>query len=253
MYPDTVPLYIFAGFLGLIFGSFLNVAMGRIANKQSIIKPPSHCPNCRTFLKPLDLIPVISYLTLKGRCRYCGTKISPRYLAVELLTALIFIYSFQYYLVTPSLFKNLIVFSILLVMAGIDLEKRIIPNSLVAVLALWSLAWQLLYPQDQWSSMLLGMAAGGAIFLLIFLVSRGGMGIGDIKLISVLGFLAGWPGIIMVILLAFCLGAVSGIVLLALKKAGRKTALPFGPFIALGYFIYNFWGADIWNWYISLI
>ncbi len=251
MYLDLVIFYIIVGLFGLVIGSFLNVVIYRYANGESVVKPASHCPNCKTFLKPTDLVPVFSFLFLRGRCRYCSIKISPRYAAVELISAAVFLISFHYHYLTPLFFKSIVILCLLIVISGIDLDKKIIPNRLVIILAAWSLIWQLFYPSISWADSLLGLLAGGGTFFIIALVSRGGMGFGDVKLMGVLGFLVGWPGVAGVILFAFVLGALVGVIMLAAKRAGRKTSLPFGPFIALGYLLFSLWGMGIWAWYIS--
>jgi leader peptidase (prepilin peptidase)/N-methyltransferase len=252
--PDYFCLQlVIVAIFGLVIGSFLNVVICRYPAGESLARPPSHCPGCQSRLKILDLIPVLSFILLRGRCRYCGAAISGRYAVVEAATASIFVTCF-YYFSFPILFlKYAVIFSILLVVSFIDWERQYIPNLFTVILLAWGLLWQLLYPGQTFTRAAAGLLAGGGILLLISLASKGGMGGGDIKLLAVLGFLAGWPDLIIVFLLAVCSGAVAGVILMLLKLKRRKSTLPFGPFIALAFFITSIWGAQIWGWYSSLI
>lgn len=238
---------------GLIFGSFFNVVIYRFQSGESIARPPSQCPSCRTILKIRDLVPVFSYLFLKGRCRYCGAKISPRYCVVEILTVFIFTATFYYFGLSWLCLKYTVLFSLLLIISAIDLESRRIPNLFVLLILGWSLLWQLVYPEQPFLHAFIGLLAGGGAFLLISLFSRGGMGEGDIKLMGALGFAAGWPYVVMVFLVAFFTGAFAGGILVLLKKQTRKSPIPFGPFIAAAFFIVATWGRQLWHWYISLL
>lgn len=242
-----------AAILGLIFGSFFNVVIYRFQAGESIVQPPSHCPSCRTNLKTWDLVPVFSYLFLRGRCRYCGASISPRYAVVELFTALIFTAVLYFFGLSWLSLKYALLFSLLLIISAIDLESKRIPNLFVLLIFAWSLFWQLVYPEQSILSAFIGLLAGGGVFLLIALVSRGGMGEGDIKLMGALGFAAGWPYVCMVFLVAFITGAVTGGILVLLKKQTRKSPIPFGPFIAASFFIVATWGEQLWHFYISML
>jgi len=248
-----IVIYLFVAAFGLVTGSFLNVVIYRHNTKESFVRPGSRCPGCRTFLKAKDLVPLFSYLALKGRCRYCGLKLSPRYPLVEAAAAVLFLISFFHLGFTPLLFKYIVIFSILLAISGIDLEQQIIPNRFVLVLFCWVILWQLLYPELNALSAVLGFFLGGILFYLIAVLSKGGMGGGDVKLMAVLGFAIGMPMVFFVFLIAFLTGALVGILLIILKKKGRKSPLPFGPFLALAYFIAVFWGEQLWNWYFSFL
>lgn len=250
---ELVFFYIWMGLCGLVLGSFYNVVIYRYQTGGSIIRPRSYCPNCNTTLQTADLIPVFSYIFLRGRCRYCKVKISVRYTAVELLTAALFLAALWRFGLFLDLIKYIPLFSILLIVSAIDLERRKIPNLFTGMILAWALLWQLINPEISWADAALGLLAGGGITMLIALISRGGMGGGDIKLLAVLGFLAGWLDLFLILLLAVLLGAVAGIVLILSRKKNGKTPVPFGPFIAASYFIVVFWGPQIWDFYFSLL
>ncbi|MEW5921991.1 MAG: prepilin peptidase [Bacillota bacterium] len=245
--------YVFLFLIGLVIGSFLNVVMHRFPRGESLIRPRSSCVQCKTILRIPDLFPVISYILLRGRCRYCGVPISLRYPLVELLTAVIIIVAYNSYGFSPQFFKYSVYFYILLVISFIDMDKGIIPNRLVLLLLFWVMAWQLLHPNISLTVAIFGMLAGGGLFYLIAVLSKGGMGGGDIKLMAVLGLTSGWPLVLVVFLLAFLLGAAVGLVLLIAGKKTRRDPLPFGPFLALAFFISELWGLQIWYWYMQYI
>ncbi|MFY9384260.1 MAG: prepilin peptidase [Dethiobacteria bacterium] len=250
---DLMFLFIFAGLCGLVMGSFYNVVIYRHGSGVSIIRPRSYCPHCKTTLQTADLVPLFSYIFLRGRCRYCNVKISIRYTVVELLSAALFVAATWRFGLSLELIKYIPLFSILLIISAIDLERHQIPNLYTAMILAWALLWQLISPGISWIDAALGLLAGGGITLLIALASRGGMGAGDVKLLAVLGFLAGWFDLLIIFMLAVLLGAAAGIFLIVFRKKTGKTPIPFGPFIALAYFMVVFWGSLIWGFYFSLI
>ncbi len=253
MQVELILIYVFAVLGGLVLGSFYNVVIYRFQKGISIISPPSYCPCCKTPLQSADLIPFFSHLFLRGRCRYCRDKISFRYSAVELLSALLLAASFWRFGFSPELVKHFPLFSILLIVSAIDLDSKKIPNLFIGVIFAWALLWQLLSSGRSWGDAALGLLAGGGIALLIVLVSRGGMGGGDVKLLAALGFLTGWLDLLLLFTLAVLTGAAAGVILIVFGKKTGKTALPFGPFISLSYFIVIFWGSQIWDFYFSLV
>lgn len=249
-------MYILTFVLGAIIGSFLNVCIYRIPREESIAYPSSHCPKCSTPLKWYDLIPILSFLFQKGKCRYCGDSISPQYPIVELLNGIL--YTIIFFLSgasIDSIFYSLIV-SILVIISFIDYYHQIIPDSLVVILIMLTICYKFTVfilcktPFDLINS-ILALIIGGGLFLIIALVSKGGMGGGDIKLISILGFILGLKKILLNILLSFIIGAVFSIFLLLLKKKGKKDAIPFGPFINIAFVITLFGGDRIIYWYIN--
>ena len=235
--------------LGLLLGSFLNVCIYRLHRGESLITPPSRCPACGRRLRAGELIPVVSYLLQGRRCRGCSTPLHWRYPLVELLTGLLYVALYLYY---PGVdfFLQAFLYSVLLVIAFIDLEHQIIPNRLVLLLGAFALLVQLLRPALPWGSALWGVLAGGGFLFLLAVVSRGGMGGGDVKLMAALGFWYGWQLTLLLLFLAFLLGGLTGIILLATGRKKRKDPVPFGPFLVLGAFIAGLWGEQILRWYL---
>lgn len=238
-------------FLGTVIGSFLNVCIYRLPQEQSIVSPPSHCPQCGERLRPWDLIPVLSWLFLRGKCRYCASSVSGRYTIVEMLTGLLFLLCFLVVGLSFELIKALIFASFLIIITFVDLDHQLILDRVLiwmagagVIINLWIGA-----PMPGALNMLLAAAAGGGVLLLIAVLTRGGMGGGDIKFMAVLGLWLGWPYIIMVLLLSFVIGGAAGLVLILFKLRGRKDFIPFGPFIAIAAFITLLYGLDIMFWY----
>ena len=236
---------------GLLIGSFLNVCIYRLPQNQSIVTPPSHCTTCSTRLKPWDLIPVISYLLSKGRCRYCGSAFSPRYAIVELLTAFLFAWCFQIFGPTPELIKALILTSFFIVITFIDYDHQLILDKVLLWLSGTGVVINLWLGSVTPLDMLIAGLIGGGLLLIIALVSRGGMGGGDIKFAAALGLCFGWQYLLLTLLLSFIIGGIGGVLLLVCKIKGRKDFIPFGPFIALGALVSLLYGNHIINWYIG--
>ncbi|MEW5785663.1 MAG: A24 family peptidase [Bacillota bacterium] len=251
---------------GLCFGSFLNVVVYRLPRRLSLWKPPSSCPSCGRRLGPLELVPLLGYLLLQGRCAHCRSTISPRYPLAELATALLFSYVYLAFGLTLTAGGYMFLLFLLLAISLIDLEHRLIPNSLVsaglaggvilqlpAMAANWLTVPARLMPERLWLDAVFGLLLGGGVMLIIFLVSRGGMGAGDMKLMALIGFFVGLRGTAVVMMLGFTAGALTGLLLIALGRLTRKDALPFGPFLSLAVLVELFWGELIWNWYIHLL
>ncbi|MEW9123783.1 MAG: prepilin peptidase [Thermotaleaceae bacterium] len=242
--------------LGFLIGSFLNVCILRIPKKQSIVYPPSHCTNCNRFLKPLDLIPIFSYMLLKGRCRYCGDRVAIRYPLVELLTGIIFLSLYLKYGFSISYIFLVSLSSILICITFIDYDHQIIPDELLllgSVLALlYKLSTYFFNGQPiQLLNDIWGLLLGGGFFFLIAVISNGGMGGGDIKMMAMLGFWFGWRNIILIALLAFIIGSILSVILLAFKLKTRKDTIPFGPFIAIATITVILYGELILGWYMK--
>lgn len=239
--------------ISVVLGSFLNVCIYRIPKGESISFPPSHCPKCETRLKPMDLIPILSYIFSKGKCRYCGEKISPQYPIVELLNGLIYLVLYMKYGLTLYFFKYAILASLLIVISFIDLKYQIIPDRLNLLCLLVGIFFTLSYG-NKWLivNSSLGLFTGGGMFLLIAIVTKGAMGGGDIKLMGALGFCLGWKYILLTTLLSFVIGAIISIALLAFKIKGRKDYIPFGPFISIAAIATMTYGKEIIEWYLRL-
>jgi len=235
--------------LGLFIGSFLNVAIYRLPRGETIILGRSHCPACGQALAWYDLVPVLSYFALRGRCRYCGTSISPRYPLVELLTGAVFAALFYRFGPTPVLAKYLFLGAVLIAAAFIDLEHYLIPDRLVlAGLAGAVILGFAARDVGIWSA-LAGCAAGAGFLSVIAVISKGGMGGGDVKLAAVTGLFLGWPLAALALFLAIVSGGLAAAIFLLLGIKGRKDPVPFAPFIAAGTLIAILWGAYIIGWY----
>ncbi|RKD34591.1 prepilin peptidase [Thermohalobacter berrensis] len=238
-------------FTSLLIGSFLNVCIYRIPRGKSISYPPSHCPKCDTRLKPLDLIPVISYIFYRGKCRYCGEKISLQYPLIEILTAIIYILLFLKYGLTITFIKYATLSSLLLVISVIDYQHKIIPDKLNIFGLITGFIFISLYNfKIGLINGTIGLLIGGGLFLLIAVLTKGAMGGGDIKLMAVIGLWMGWKYIILISLLSFVFGAIISLLLLLFKIKDRKDYIPFGPFIALATFVTILYGSEIIQYYM---
>jgi leader peptidase (prepilin peptidase)/N-methyltransferase len=242
----------FAGVFGAIFGSFLNVVAYRLPRHESLIAPASHCPGCATPVKLYDNVPILSYLLLRGRCRSCSATISPRYPLVEALTAALCVGAVLTHRSAAGVAMSVILILLVVPAALIDLEHRIIPNRLTAAGAVLALVIGLvLDPAGEPERLIAGAAAGG-LLLLAALAYPGGMGMGDVKLAGVMGLFLGLD-VAAAILVALVAGALAGATIVARKGAreGRKTAVPFGPFLALGALVGVFAGQPIVDLYVN--
>jgi leader peptidase (prepilin peptidase) / N-methyltransferase len=243
---------------GLIIGSFLNVCIFRIPREKSIVNPPSSCPACGSPIKPWDNVPVISYLLLAGKCRKCGQNISLRYPSVELLNGLLYaavILQFGIGWHLPLIFALV---SALIVITFIDLDFQIIPDVITLPgMVIGLAASHFLFPDPFTRNSLLGFVnsviglfAGGVSFYLIAILSKGGMGGGDVKMMAMVGAFMGWKGVLLTTLIGSLTGSLIGVGLMVFKGKGRKTKIPFGPFLALGSLITLFFGRAIYHWYL---
>ncbi len=269
---------IVAGVFGLAIGSFLNVVVYRVPAGRSLSRPPSACPHCGHAIRWYDNVPVLSWFVLRGRCRDCGAPISPRYPLVEAGTAVAFVlvalcFAPGGWLVAPdtgalvvlgqclALVAYLWLVAASIALAIIDLEVRRLPTAIVlptvVVLAVLFAAAALL--EGDLGALLRICIGGAALFvfyLLLFLVSRGGMGLGDVRLAAALGLAMawiGWDALVVGALAAFVLGGVFGIVLIALRRARRRTAVPFGPWMLLGAWVGIIAGPGLWTGYLAAL
>jgi leader peptidase (prepilin peptidase)/N-methyltransferase len=249
-----------SGIYGLVIGSFLNVVIWRVPRKESIVRPPSHCPGCDAKIANRDNIPLVSWLLLRGRCRNCGTAISARYPFVELLTAVLFAAVGARFSHSWALPAYLVLTAALVALSAIDLEHYLLPNrilypadgALIVLLAAGS------FGEHDWGALARAAIAGVvafAIFFIIHIVSPRGMGFGDVRLSFLLGFGLGWIGwgeVAGGLFTGFLYGAVIGVVLIAVKIRGRKQQIPFGPFLAAGAMTFVLFGEPIVDWYRHL-
>jgi leader peptidase (prepilin peptidase)/N-methyltransferase len=242
----------FAGVLGAVFGSFLNVVVYRLPRHESLVLPASHCPSCGTPVKPYDNIPILSWLALRGHCRGCGAPISVRYPLVEALSAALCIGAVLTHHSVAGIALS-VALILLVVPAGlIDLEHRIIPNRITALGALLALAIGLAFDPAGEPGRLIAAAAAGGFLLLAALAYPGGMGMGDVKLAGMMGLFLG-AAVAPALLVALLAGVALGVVVIARNgaQAGRRTAIPFGPFLALGALIAVFLGHQLVDVYVN--
>jgi leader peptidase (prepilin peptidase)/N-methyltransferase len=247
----TIFWYCYLFFAGLLLGSFYNVVGLRVPYKQSIVTPRSHCPYCKRTLKPLELIPVLSFLFLKGKCSSCSKSISMLYPSIELSTALLFVFSYWHFGWTGELFISFVVVSLLMIITVSDLAVMLIPDKILVVCGLLLIVLRILFPMEPWWNSLLGSITGFGLLYCIAVISKGGMGGGDIKLFAVLGIGLGWKGILIAFFFAAFLGSVIGGLLLLAGKVKRKQKIPFGPFIAVGALFSLYFGEHFLLWYFG--
>jgi leader peptidase (prepilin peptidase)/N-methyltransferase len=242
----------FAGVLGAIVGSFLNVVTYRLPRHESLITPASHCPRCGTPVKPYDNIPILSWLLLRGHCRSCGEPISVRYPLVEAATAALCVGAVLVSDSTVTIALSLLLILLVVPAALIDIEHRVIPNKITVPGVVLALAIGFaLDPAGEPERIIAGLAAGGFL-LLAALAYPGGMGMGDVKLAAVMGLCLG-AAVAPAILIALLSGVGVGAAIIARKGAaeGRKTAIPFGPFLAAGALVAIFAGQQIVDLYVN--
>src|SRR3989344_2468933 len=249
-------IYFFIFIFGLIVGSFLNSVIYRLEQGQSFIKGRSFCPHCKHQLSWQDLIPVFSFLILKGRCRYCQKTISWQYPLVEFFTGILFILIFFYASNIPYSIFYILISCFFIVIFVYDLKHYIIPDKVIypAIVAaflfrIWNFGnWDLFG--------ILNLVFGilpSLFFLAIIIFSQGKwMGLGDFKLAVLMGLFLGWPDIIVALFSAVFLGAIIGIGLIISKEKTLKSEVPFGPFLVFGTFLALFWGGKIINFYLNL-
>lgn len=250
-------ILIIALVFGLILGSFLNVCIYRIPLRQSIVFPSSHCISCKQPIAFYDNIPLISFVVLRGTCRYCKAPIGYHYLLVELLTGLLSLVCMMKWGLSISYAISFGFCSALIVVSFIDLEHQIIPDSISLPGIVCGLAIALVMPSRSFLDALLGAALGGGSLLLIagayyLLTRQEGMGLGDVKLLAMMGAFLGWQSILFIIMVGSFSGALTGVAVMIKKKKDRRYAIPFGPFLSLGAVSFLLYGQEIIDWYIQL-
>jgi leader peptidase (prepilin peptidase) / N-methyltransferase len=246
-----VAAIVLAAIGGLVVGSFLNVVAYRLPRGESLAHPPSHCPSCDQPIKPYDNIPVLSWLLLRGRCRNCKAPISPRYPLVELTTGVLWaLVMWARWDDAPAIALGIVLVTILIPIAIIDYEHRIIPNRITGPAAIVAILIGVFFDQDFVVEQLIAGAAAGGFFLLAAIAYPRGMGMGDVKLAGVMGLYLG-RAVGLAVLIGLVAGVVVGALIIAQKgaKEGRKATVPFGPFLALGGIIAIFAGDAVADWY----
>ena len=273
--------FIFIFILGLAVGSFLNVVIFRLENGEKIMNDRSKCLRCKHVLAWYDLFPVLSFLFLRGRCRYCGKKISWQYPLVEIATGILFVLIFNFsaqggpalgWQFLLSISYLLFIISSLIVIFAYDLKHYIIPDKVIYPAIVVILGFNLLNDfvtrytlhvtdnnfqsilNSQFSNFLFSAILAGGFFYSIVIITKGkGMGGGDIKLGFLMGLILGWPLVLIALFLSFIIGSVVGIFLMLVGKKKMKSMIPFGPFLVLGTFIALFFGEGIVEWYLNIL
>lgn len=240
-----------AGILGLLFGSFLNVCIFRIPTGESIVTGRSHCMACGTPIKPYDLVPVVSFLFLRGRCRSCGARISPRYPMVELLNAVLYVLLYVVFGLTPAFFLYAAFASALVVAAFIDIDRRIIPDRINLFVIIIGILLCFFSPDVEFYERIIGFFAVSLPFLIALLISKGGMGFGDVKLAAAAGLVIGYKYALFGLLIACVTGAVFGLSYAHIRGKSLKTAIPFCPFLAGGFCAALLVGRPVLSWYLG--
>ena len=242
---------IVVGLFGLVIGSFLNVVIHRVPRRRSVVWPPSRCPSCGASIQPQDNIPVVSYLILRGRCRSCKARISPRYPLVEALTGLLFGLAAYKFGLSLELISALVLIAVLVALAGIDLEHRLLPNVIVGPAAAIGFVLSVAGDPSRWWVYLVSAVGVAAGLFALALAYPGGMGMGDVKMGGMLGAFLG-PYAVLTIFLGALVGALGGGLLIATRRIQRRSALPFGVFLAIAGVLTLFLGQEVWGFYWRL-
>jgi len=242
--------------VGAILGSFLNVCIYRIPRQQSIVWPPSYCPSCGRRIRLYDNIPIVSYILLRGRCRFCSQPISPSYPLVEALTGLLLVVLFLKFGLSFSLLFYTVLILLLLVVSLIDIRHQLILNKLTfpgfAIGLVFALSGQFL----PFKGALIGSVVGAGVLLGVrflgeILFKKESLGMGDVKLAGLVGLFLGWSGVLLALFLAFLTAGLCSAFALALGKVKPETPIPFGPFISFGALLFVLFGETVLRWYMG--
>lgn len=252
--------------IGLCIGSFLNVCIYRVPRDQSIVRPRSFCPECRTSIAWYDNLPVVSYLILRGRCRACQTRISPRYPLIELLTGALFVAVWNRFGPDPLTLVFWVMIGGLIIATFVDFEHMIIPDSVSLGGMVFGLAVSALWPQLHGEAGVVpslvqsavGLVCGSGFLWLVAMLGKrafkkDAMGLGDVKLLGAVGSLLGVPGVIYTILVSSLIGTVVGLTLIAIGGHQWRSRLPYGPYLAIGAATWVLGGDQWWNWYVRFV
>ncbi|MFW6123662.1 MAG: prepilin peptidase [Acidobacteriota bacterium] len=243
--------------IGLAWGSFLNVLIFRIPRKMSLLSPPSSCPECGHRIKFYHNIPVVSYIWLKGKCRYCGAKIPLSYFLVEAVTPLIFILLYFKFSLSPHFFISCLFASAMIILCVIDYNHQILPDLVTLPGLVMSVIYSLFRTDLNLTESLLGAVSGAGFLLLVytlyyFIRKKEGLGMGDVTLMLFIGSYLGWKMSFFTLLIASFVGAAVGIYFVSVKKKTFQYSLPFGTFLAPAAIFSLLWGNQILQAYLQL-
>lgn len=252
---EALPVAVIAGPFGLVIGSFLNVCIYRLPRNLSVVHPPSRCGACGTTLRWYHNIPVVSWVVLGGKCGFCGARVSAQYPIVELITGLAFVLVALVTPLGPLFAARLLLACLLIVLFGIDLEHQILPNVITLPGIVAGFLFALAGPPG-WRDSLIGILLGGGLLYGVayayYLVRKEeGLGMGDVKMLAMIGAFLGWQAVLLTVILASFSGAIIGVALIATSKGSMKYALPFGTFLALGAGVAMLAGDGIITWYLG--
>jgi len=240
--------------LGTIIGSFLNVVIYRLKHEQSFLKGRSYCPHCRKTLGFWDLVPIFSFIFLRGRCRYCGQKISWQYPLVELATGLAFLLPYLQFDLTPRFYFTAVISCFLIIIFVYDWRYYLILDEVVVPAIVLAVIFAIFFAPNQFADYLWGGIIGGGFFLIQYLVSSGKwIGGGDIRLGLLMGLVLGVGKVLLALFIAYLLGALVSVILLAVKKKTMKSQIPFGTFLSLATVIALLYGDQLIAWYKTFI
>ena len=253
-FSQAIPYPLLVGAIfcfGLVVGSFVNVCIYRLPKKESVVFPGSHCPACSSALRPLDNIPVISYIVLRGKCRHCSVCISPIYPAIEMVTAILLLAGILKFGLTFEFLVYCVIAPALVIITAIDIEHQIIPDVITLpgiILGLAVGACTIGY-----TASLTGIFVGGGLLFSLAALSNGGLGEGDIKYTAAIGAFLGWQQVLLVIIIGSFLGSIVGVFQILAQKKSRKNLIPFGPFLASATLITLFYGNSLIRLYLDYL
>src|SRR5690625_957626 len=237
--------------VGVVIGSFFNVVGLRVPQRIPFSNDRSYCPSCQKQLKSIDLIPIFSYLFLRGKCRHCQTNISILYPIIEKLTGFLFTFSYWKIGLSLELITVLIFISMLIILLVSDLTYMLIPNKILLFFLPLLIIMRIISPLTPWYDAIIGAVVGYVVLALIIILSKGGMGGGDMKLFGVIGIIIGWKGTLLTLFLASLLGLFVGGTMILFKKQAKKEPIPFGPYIIVAAIISYFYGDNIIAFYME--
>jgi leader peptidase (prepilin peptidase) / N-methyltransferase len=238
--------------VGILIGSFLNVCIYRIPREEDIVYTPSHCMHCKKPIPWYDLFPLVSWILLRGQCRYCKAKLSIQYPLIELINGVAYVALLGIFGLNFQMGVLCFLFSALLVISLIDLRYQIIPNGIVIFLVCLGVA-DIVLNKPVLTDRMIGFFAVSIPLLIIHIITNGNMGMGDVKLMAACGLILGWQQILLALMIGSILGSVVGLTLIALKVMSRKQQIPFGPYLSMGILIAAVFGKEIINGYMLLL